>query len=77
MLRSAQVSVGLEFFILGPLEVRAEGRTLELGAAKQRALLALLLLNANKVVPVTRLIDELWGERPPATASHSVQVVLG
>jgi DNA-binding SARP family transcriptional activator len=70
------VAAGLEFFLLGPLEVRGDGRLLQLGAAKQRAVLALLLLSANEVVPADRLADELWGERPPATASHSVQVYV-
>jgi DNA-binding SARP family transcriptional activator len=70
------VAAGLQFSILGPLEVRVDGRPLQLGAAKQRAVLALLLLNANEVVPADRLVDELWDERPPATASHSVQVYV-
>jgi DNA-binding SARP family transcriptional activator len=66
----------LEFRILGPLEVVEEGRSLRLGGAKQRALLAVLLLNAGRVVSVDRLLDDLWGERPPATAAHSVQVYV-
>ena len=53
----------MEFRVLGPLEVRADDGPLPLGGAKQRALLALLLLNANRVVARERLIDELWGER--------------
>src|SRR5207249_10890467 len=47
-----------------------------LGRPKQRALLALLLLNANRVVPRERLIDELWGEQPPETAVKAVQVYV-
>jgi DNA-binding SARP family transcriptional activator/DNA-binding beta-propeller fold protein YncE len=58
----------LDFRILGPLEVADDGSRVALGKGKQRALLALLLLNANEVVSIDRLIDELWGERPPATA---------
>jgi DNA-binding SARP family transcriptional activator len=57
------------FRILGPLEVEAEGRLLKLGGAQPRALLALLLLHANDVVPRERLIDELWGGQRPETAS--------
>jgi DNA-binding SARP family transcriptional activator len=76
VLASARVFAGLEFLILGPLEIRAEGRALPIGATKQRAVLALLLLNANEVVSAERLVEELWGERPPATASHSVQVYV-
>lgn len=63
----------LEFLILGPLEVRDGERTVRLGSAKQRALLGVLLLHANETVSVARLVDELWGERPPATAEKLVQ----
>jgi DNA-binding SARP family transcriptional activator/streptogramin lyase len=63
----------MEFRILGPLEARADGRTLELGGAKQRAVLSVLLLHANEVVSAERLVDELWGERPPASAAKLVQ----
>ena len=66
----------MEFRILGPLEVLADGRVLPLGGAKQRALLALLLLHANEPVSVDRIVDELWGERPPATAVKNVQVYV-
>ena len=52
----------MEFHVLGPLEVVRHGRTLELGAGKQRTLLAALLLHANEVVSTDRLIDALWGE---------------
>ncbi len=62
--------------MLGPLEVCEVGRPLKLGAPKQRALCAILLLHAGEVVSTDRLIDELWGERPPATASHSIQVYV-
>ena len=64
----------MEFRILGPLEVEDDGRLLKLGGAQQRALLALLLLNANDVVPRERLIDELWGAEPPETARTALQV---
>ncbi|HEX2504165.1 MAG TPA: BTAD domain-containing putative transcriptional regulator, partial [Miltoncostaeaceae bacterium] len=66
----------MEFLILGPLEARADGRALALGGAKQRALLALLLLHRNEVVSTDRLIDGLWGEAPPATAAKVVQVYV-
>src|SRR6266536_1202567 len=64
----------VEFRLLGSLEVRTGGAPLLLGRPKQRALLALLLLNANRVVARERLVDELWGERPPETAVHAVHV---
>ena len=57
----------LEFRILGPLEVVAGDRPLTPRGRKQRALLALLLLHANEVVPSERLIDEIWGDEAPAS----------
>ncbi len=63
----------MRFQILGPLEVADANGTLDVGAGKQRALLALLILHANEVVSVDRLVDELWGEDPPPTAAKIVQ----
>jgi DNA-binding SARP family transcriptional activator len=63
----------LEFRILGPTEVWNENQRLQLGGPKQRAVLALLLLEAGRVVSTDRLIDLLWGEQPPATAATSLQ----
>jgi DNA-binding SARP family transcriptional activator len=63
----------MEFRLLGPLEVSEHDRSLVLGGGKQRSLLAVLLLHANEVVATERLIDELWGESPPATAVKSIQ----
>jgi len=67
------VSRPLEFRILGPLEVARDNGPLELPAGKPRALLAVLLLGRGAVVSVDRLVDELWGERPPPTAAKNVQ----
>ena len=64
----------MEFRILGPLEVRRDDRPLPISGAKERALLAILLLHANEPVTVDRLVDELWGESPPSTARKSLQV---
>jgi DNA-binding SARP family transcriptional activator/tetratricopeptide (TPR) repeat protein len=58
----------MQFGVLGPLEVLAGSRRVAVGGPQQRSLLALLLLNANRVVSVGWLVDELWGEQPPATA---------
>ena len=67
----------MDFRILGPLEVAdGTGRTLALGGAKQRALLAILLVNANQVVSAERLIDDLWGEEIPMSASNALQVYI-
>jgi DNA-binding SARP family transcriptional activator/tetratricopeptide (TPR) repeat protein len=66
----------VEFRLLGPLEALVDGAPVRLGPPQQRALLALLLLNANEVVSRDRIVDELWGERPPATAVKLVQVYV-
>jgi DNA-binding SARP family transcriptional activator len=62
-----------EFRILGPLEVEQEAGPVLLGGLKQRAVLALLLLEAGRVVSTDRLVDALWGEEPPRTAVTSLQ----
>jgi DNA-binding SARP family transcriptional activator len=66
----------VQYKMLGPLEVADGERPVAVGAGKRRALLALLLLHANEVVPAERLIDELWGERPPATVAKSLHVYV-
>jgi DNA-binding SARP family transcriptional activator/pimeloyl-ACP methyl ester carboxylesterase len=66
----------VDFRILGPLEVHDADRALKIGAGKQRALLALLLLNANRTVASERIVDELWGEQVPESASKMVQVYV-
>jgi DNA-binding SARP family transcriptional activator len=66
-------STVLEFSILGPLEVTASGSVIRLGGQKQRATLAILLLNANRVVSVERLADDLYAGAPPVTAVTQVQ----
>jgi len=63
----------VEFAILGPLEARAEGGPISLGGPKQRALLAVLLLEAGRVVSLDHLVDALWAGEPPATAVASLQ----
>src|SRR5262249_40857270 len=62
----------MEFLVLGTIEARIDGRALSLGGPKQRALLALLLLDANEIVSRDRLVDALWGERAPASAQRSL-----
>jgi predicted ATPase len=66
----------MHYRILGPLEVLGDDGPVPIGGAKQRALLALLLLHAGRVVSRERLIDELWGDAPPATARTTVQVYI-
>jgi DNA-binding SARP family transcriptional activator/ABC-type transport system substrate-binding protein/streptogramin lyase len=66
----------MEFLLLGPLEAVRDGRSVPIGGGKQRALLGLLLLHANEVVSRDRLIDELWSDRAPGTAGHSLDVQI-
>ena len=63
----------MEFRILGPPEARDEGRQIALGGPQQRALLALLLLDANRVVSADRLVDDLWDGQPPPAARRLLQ----
>src|SRR3712207_5695702 len=63
----------MEFRVLGPLEVSDNGRSVDLGGPTQRALLAILVLHANEVVSVDRLVDELWGDGPPGTGVKTLQ----
>ena len=71
--RERTLSDDLSFRLLGSLEVTRGGRPLEIGGQKQRAVLAILALNAGRVVSTDRLVDLLWGEQPPKTAVTSLQ----
>jgi WD40 repeat protein/DNA-binding SARP family transcriptional activator len=62
--------------LLGPLEASVDGHALHLGAGKPRALLAILALHPGEPVSAERLIDGLWGEQPPATATKLVQLYV-
>lgn len=64
----------MRYRLLGPLEVLDGDRVVSVGSGRRLSLLALLLIDANEVVPADRLIDELWGESPPPTATKSLQV---
>jgi DNA-binding SARP family transcriptional activator len=55
------------------MEASDDGRFLDIGPAKQRALLAVLLIHSNEVVPTDRLIDLLWGDAPPASAHKALR----
>ena len=61
------------FRVLGPLEVESENGRLTLGGARQRAVLATLVLHANRVVARDRLLEAVWGEEPPETAASALQ----
>lgn len=66
----------MELRVLGPLEVVVDGEPVDLGAPKQRSVLLDLVLHANEPVPVDRLIEDVWGDRAPRTAQHSVQLYV-
>jgi YVTN family beta-propeller protein len=66
----------IDYRILGPLEVSADGRMIPIGGPKLRALLVILLLRANQSVPRDALVRDLWGEHPPAGAQSSLEVYV-
>ena len=66
----------MDFRLLGPLEVFAGPAPLPIAAGKQRALLAVLLLDANRSVSRDQIVDALWGERAPGTAPKMVQILV-
>ena len=64
----------IDFNILGPLEIRdPDGPEIRLPAGRERSLLALLLIHRGTVVSTDRIIEVLWGERPPGTATKAMQ----
>src|SRR5215468_4050430 len=65
-----------EFGVLGPLEVRRSGRAVPLGGPRQRAVLALLLLEANRAVSMERLAEDLWGGHPPEGWATTLQIYV-
>lgn len=65
-----------EFRVLGPVEVRIDDAVVKIGGPRPRALLALLLTRRDRVVSVPQIVDALWGEQPPATATGRVQTVV-
>jgi DNA-binding SARP family transcriptional activator len=68
------VGARLHFAILGPLEVRRDGVVVGIGGPRQRALLALLLCSANRVLSRDRLIDELLGDQPARSPDRMLRV---
>src|SRR6478609_9453473 len=69
-------SFAVQVLLLGPLEVRAGKDSLPLGGTKQRAVLAMLTLQLNQVVPMEFLIDGIWGDVPVGNAPNAVQVYV-
>ena len=66
----------VRFRLLGSLRVETENGEVDLGQPKQRSVLAVLLLHANEVVSTDRIIELVWGNAPPRTAEHSVQIYV-
>src|SRR4051794_22162901 len=66
----------MEISILGSLEAREGTRILDLGGGKQRALLANLAIHRGQLLGPDRLIDDLWGDRPPPSAAKTLQVLI-
>jgi DNA-binding SARP family transcriptional activator/tetratricopeptide (TPR) repeat protein len=63
----------IDFRILGPVEARVGGQAIDLFGPRQQRLLAVLLLHADRVVPMDRIVDLVWDDEPPATARRQVQ----
>ncbi|WP_260474696.1 AfsR/SARP family transcriptional regulator, partial [Streptomyces sp. WAC 05379] len=68
--------MAVEFRVLGEVEVRVDGRRLELGPARQRCVLAALACEAPHMVTVDQLLDRVWGERPPQRARETLYSYL-
>lgn len=66
----------MQYRMLGPLEVVADTRTIDLGSPKQRALLAVLLLERGRIVAADRIVESLWGDSPPPSVSASLQAYV-
>jgi basic membrane lipoprotein Med (substrate-binding protein (PBP1-ABC) superfamily)/DNA-binding SARP family transcriptional activator len=75
-LRGTGSATGIRFRILGSLEVASDGELADLGPPKQRAVLAVLLLHPNEIVPTDQLIELVWSDGSPRTAAHSIQIYM-
>ncbi|MEU7578416.1 BTAD domain-containing putative transcriptional regulator [Streptomyces sp. NPDC041068] len=71
-----QGTLGMEFGILGPLQVTVGDRQVPVGGPRQRTILAMMLLAQGQVVSVDRLVDVVWDGRPPATARTQVAICI-
>ena len=67
---------GMQYRLLGGLEVTYDGRPVDIGSPKQRAVLALLVLAGGRVVSTDQLIDTVWGAQPPAAATTSLHTYI-
>ncbi len=62
--------------ILGPLRAGVDGEPVDLGGGRARLVLAALLLDADRPVPVGRLVDVVWGDRPPSSARTQIAIAV-
>src|SRR5437899_3813643 len=66
----------MDFLVLGPVAVLAAGQPVRLGGPKQRLVMAVLILGANRVVSAERLIEQVWGDAAPETARGTLQAYI-
>ncbi|MEY9928886.1 DNA-binding SARP family transcriptional activator/predicted negative regulator of RcsB-dependent stress response [Catenulispora sp. GP43] len=66
----------MDFRVLGPLEIIGEGAPIRLGGLREQAVMAMFLLQPDTIIPVERLVDAVWGDRPPATARAQIQICV-
>ncbi|MFI7036327.1 AfsR/SARP family transcriptional regulator [Microbispora rosea] len=67
---------GMSFGVLGPLDVRRDGRPIEVGGLRLRALLTLLLLDAGRTVSIDALVAGVWDDRPPSGVGNALQALV-
>lgn len=66
----------MEYRVLGPPEATHDGSAVEITGVRQLTVLALLLVEANRIVPIDRLVDGVWGEKPPATCRSQIHICI-
>ena len=66
----------MDFLVLGPVAVLAAGKPVPLGGPKQRLVMAVLILGANRAVSAERLIEQVWGDAAPETARGTLQAYI-
>lgn len=73
---ASQRATDVEFRVLGPVRVVVDERPLTVASYNQRVILAMLLLEAGRVVPINRLVDAIWEDDPPSTCRNQVQLCV-